>query len=187
MVAGLRLRVTALHTLTQHLNGLFEIIESVELTIDGGEAQIGDHVEVTQEREDGFADFVRRHIGDAGGAQLLLNLLSENRELIIRNRPSLTGFLNARHNLVTGERLNNAGALDDLERGGFEGRETLLAVRALAPTPNRGAVVRDARINDARIRVMTERAVHPSTVHAQTPICHRRPTRHRQRTGTTTR
>ena len=108
--------VTALRTLTQHLNGLFEIIESVELTIDGGEAQIGDHVEVTQEREDGFTDFVRRHIGDAGGAQLLLNLLSENRELIIRNRPSLTGFLNARHNLVTGERLNNAGALDDLER-----------------------------------------------------------------------
>ena len=138
MVAGLRLRITALRTLTQHLNGLFEIIESVELTIDGGEAQIGDHVEVTQEREDGFADFVRRHVGDAGRAQLLLNLLSENRELIIRNRPSLTGFLNARHNLVTGERLNNARALDDLERGRFEGRETLLAVRALTPTPNPG-------------------------------------------------
>ena len=38
MVAGLGRRVTALRALAQRLNGLLEIIESIELTIDGGEA-----------------------------------------------------------------------------------------------------------------------------------------------------
>ncbi len=58
--------LSTLRALTQRLNGLLEIIESVELAIDGGEAQVGDHVEVTQEREDGFANFVRRHVRDSG-------------------------------------------------------------------------------------------------------------------------
>ena len=66
MGACLGRRVTALRSLTQHLNGLLEIIESVELTIDGGKAQVGDHIEVTQEREDGFANFFRRHVRDSG-------------------------------------------------------------------------------------------------------------------------
>ena len=181
---GLGRCLTGLRALSQCLNGLLKVLEGVELAIHGREAQVGDHVEVSQERKDGLADLVRRHVGDAGGAQLLLDLLGQNRELIIRDRPPLTGLLYARYDLVTGERLDDAGALDDLERGRFKGGKALLAVRALTATPNRGAVVRNTRIDDARIRVMTERAVHPSTVHAETPVCHRSPTCHQQRRDT---
>lgn len=107
--------LSTLRALAQRMNGLLKILEGIELAIDRSEAQVGDHVEVPQEWQNRLTDLVRRHVGDAGGAQLLLDLLSENRELIIRDRPPLTGLLDARHNLVTGERLDNAGSLDDLK------------------------------------------------------------------------
>ena len=58
--------LSTLRALAQRMNGLLKILEGIELTIDGGEAQVGDHIEVAQEWEDGFANFVRRHVGDAG-------------------------------------------------------------------------------------------------------------------------
>ena len=99
-------------------------------------------------------------------------------QLIVRDGPALAGLFHAGDDLVAGEGFNHARAFDDLERRRFQGRETLLAVRALATTPDRGAVVRDARVDDARVRVMTERTVHPSTVHAPSARCHRSPASH---------
>ena len=115
MGTGLGHRVTTLRTLTQRLNGLFEIIEGIELTIDGGEAQVCDDVQIAQKRENRLSDLVRRHVGDTRRAQLLLHLLSKNCKLIIRHRPTLAGLFHSRHHLVTGEGLNHTGALDNLE------------------------------------------------------------------------
>ena len=96
-------RPITLGALTQRVNGLLKIVEGIELAIDRSEAQVGDDIQVPQEWQNRLTDLVRRHVGNAGGAQLLLDLLSENRELIIRDRPPLTGLLDARDNLVAGE------------------------------------------------------------------------------------
>ena len=96
-------RPITLGALTQRVNGLLKIVEGIELAIDRSEAQVGDDVQVPQERQNRLTDLVRRHVRDAGGAQLFLHLLSKDRELIVRYRPALAGFLHARDNLVAGE------------------------------------------------------------------------------------
>lgn len=85
------------------MNGLLKIVEGIKLAIDRSEAQVGDDIQVPQERQNRLTNLVRRHVRDAGGAQLLLHLLSKDRELIVRYRSTLAGFLDARNNLVTGE------------------------------------------------------------------------------------
>ena len=160
------------------MDSILEVLKGIECSIDGGETQVGDDVEVAQKGQDRLADLIGGHVGYAGRTQLLLHLLGEDRELIVRDWPALAGLFHAGDDLVAGEGFNHARAFDDLERRRFQGRETLLAVRALATTPDRGAVVRDARVDDARVRVMTERTVHPSTVHAPSARCHRSPASH---------
>ena len=85
------------------MNSLLKIVEGIKLAIDRSEAQIGDDIQVPQERQNRLTNLIRRHVRDAGETQLFLHLLSKDRELIIRYRSALAGFLDARNNLVTGE------------------------------------------------------------------------------------
>src|SRR5699024_4915426 len=109
-------------------------------------------------------------LGEAAGADALLDALGEQRQLIIADRPPLTGLAHPGDHLGAAERLAHAGALEHGERGGLRGGEAARAVGALAPATDRRAVVRRAGVDDAGVGVAAERAVHPPRIAARPPL-----------------
>ena len=109
-----------------------EVLERVEGLVDAREPQVGDLVEFAQRPQDREPDLVRVDLGRPGLAHRLLDRLGQHGEVGIGDRAALTGLADAGHDLLAAERLDDAGALDDVEAGGLDGREASAALRALA-------------------------------------------------------
>ena len=63
--------------------------------VDARESEVGDLVELAQRREDRQPDLVRLDLGGAGGADLLLDPLGEQRQLVLPDGPALAGLADA--------------------------------------------------------------------------------------------
>ena len=117
-------------------------------TIDRCETQVGDFVELPQRSQD------RQSISWAGTSAQpesrrgVLDLLSENRQLVVGDRASLTCFANSTDDLVPAERLDHPGALHDIQRRHLDRGEPSLAVRALSATSHRSPIVGQTAVYD---------------------------------------
>src|SRR6188768_529074 len=76
----------------QEGDGRLEVLEGVEGLVDGGEAQVGDLVELAQRLEDGQTDLVRVDLGAALAADGLLDALGEDGEVVLGDRAALAGL-----------------------------------------------------------------------------------------------
>lgn len=95
---------------------------------------------------------------------MFFNLLCEESQFVITDGAPLTRFPHASNDFITRERLNYTRTLNDLEGRSLKRGESLFARRAFPSPPDRGAIIRNTRIDDARIGVVTEGAMHPLTL-----------------------
>ena len=137
-----------------------EVLQRVECLVDAREPQVRDLVELAERAEDRQADLVGVHLGRPGLAHGLFDLLREHREVALGDRPALTCLADARHDLLATERLDHARPLDDVQTGRLDRREAAAALGTLATATDAETVVARPRIDDARVGVATERAVH---------------------------
>src|SRR6478735_1188297 len=144
----------------QLFDGRLEVLERVERLVHAREAEVGDLVEVAQRAEDRETDLVRVELRGARLADALFHGLREHREVGVGHRPPLARLAHAGHDLLATEGLDHARALDDVEARGLDRGETASALRALTTAADAEAVVARARVDDARIGVAAERAVH---------------------------
>src|SRR3954470_6437267 len=144
----------------QLADGRCEVVQALESAVDGGEAHIGDLVEVTQRPEDRQAHVMGRDLGGAGAANRLLDLLGELSEGVLVDGPPRAGLADAVDHLRAAERLGGPRALEDRERGRLHGGEAAAALGAGAAATDRGAVIRLARVDDPGVGVPAERTVH---------------------------
>jgi hypothetical protein len=103
---------------------------------------------------------VARDLGRTGCADGVLDLLGEHLQLVLVDRPALTGAPNAGDHLGAVERLAHPTALDDSEDRLLDGGESSIARRARATTTGGRPLVGLARIDDPAVGVVAERAAH---------------------------
>ena len=100
------------------------------------------------------------HLGRAGGADGVLDLLGEQLQLVLVDRPALAGPAHAGDDLGAVERLADPAALDDGEHRLLDGGEPAAALRA-GPTAAGGRpLVGLPRVDDPAVGVVAERAAH---------------------------
>src|SRR5699024_895879 len=155
---------------TQPGDRRLEVLERVEALVDAREAAVGDEGQLLERLEDRQPHLVRVDLRVAAGAEALLDALGGPRQLIIADRPPLTGLAHPGGHLGPAEGLAHAGPLEHGEGGRLRRGETARAVGALAPAPDRRAVVRCAGVDDAGVGIATERAVHPPRIAARGPL-----------------
>src|SRR6478735_2531614 len=141
-------------------DGSLEVLEALPRLVDAGEPQVRDLVELAERLEDGHADLVRLDLGVSLRPDRLLDLLGEKGQVVLADGPSLACLAHTREDLGPAERLGGTRPLDHVEARGLERREAAVALGALASTPDAGAVVGGARVDDPRVGVATERTVH---------------------------
>src|SRR6478735_5153583 len=123
---------------------ILEVGERLEPSVDRGEPEVGHLVQIPERAQDGQAHLVRGHLAQPPRPDRFLHLLSQDRQLVLADRPSLARALHA---------------TDDLLPGG----EPPPALRAGPAATDRGAVVSRPAVDDPAIRVPAERAMHAIT------------------------
>ena len=126
-------------------------------------AQVGDLVEVAEGLEDREADLVRVDLRRPGLAHRLLDGLRQHGQVGVGHGPALACLADARHDLLAAERLDHAGALDDVEARRLDRREPSPALGALPAATDAESVIARAGIDDAGVGMAAERAVHDRT------------------------
>ena len=86
-------------------------------------------------------------------AERVLDLLAEQGQIVLGDRPALAGLADAGDRLVAAERLGRAGPLHHRELHLLDGGEPLLAVAAGAAAADRRAVVGDAGVEHPGVGV----------------------------------
>src|SRR5215469_14146996 len=142
---------------------VFEVGERLEAAVDRGEPEVGHLIQVPERAEDSHAHLVRGDLGQAAGPDRLLHLLGQDGQLVLADRPSLTGALHPADDLVPGEQLGDPAALghhqdDRLLRG-----EPAPAFGAGPAATDRGTVVSGPAVDDPAVRMTTKRTVHAIT------------------------
>src|SRR3954462_4008358 len=87
-VAGRRFDAGRLPLGTEQSDGRLEVVQGLEALVHTRESEVGDLVELTERIEDGEADLVRLDLRGAGGPDLLLDPLGENRQLVLSDGPA---------------------------------------------------------------------------------------------------
>src|SRR5690606_2293001 len=151
---------------------LLEVGQRLEAAVDRRELHVGDLVQLLQRAEDGQADLVRGHLGQAPAADLLLHPLAQHGQGVLGDRAALAGAADAGDDLGPGERLGDARALLHHQQDRLLGGEPPPAFRAGAAAADRRAVVGGPAVDHPAVRMTAER-----TVHAETPPCAPRPSR----------
>src|SRR3954447_17402545 len=117
-------------------NRLLEVLDRGERLVHGGEAEVGDLVQLAQRAEDGEPHLIAGHLGDAGGADRLLDRLRQLGQRVLVDRTALARTPHAAHDLAPAERFGDATALDDGEGRFLDGGEAAAALRTGAPSPD---------------------------------------------------
>ena len=107
----------------------------------------------------------------ASGADGLLNLVRQKRELIVGDGASLAGSPDPDHDLVPTEGLDDAGALADRQAGGLQSGESAPALLTLTTTTDGGAVLSGPGVDNARAVMTTEGAVHAYNLRTHWTTC----------------
>src|SRR5690625_3115560 len=135
--------------LPQRGDRLLEVFQRRERGIHRREPQVGDLVEFAQRLQNCQPHLVGLDLGSPRGSDRFFDSLGKQRQIVFRNGPTLAGLANAGDDLRATERFDDARALDDRQACGFQGGKPALAVRALAPPADRGAVFGCSRVDDA--------------------------------------
>src|SRR5690606_2116277 len=144
---------------------LAEVGHVLEGAVHGGEAHVGDVVELAQLGHHELAHPPRRQLALGGHAQLVDHRAHRGLGLLFRHGPLVQRAVEALAQLARVEGVAAPVGLDDrrqLQLDGFKRRETLAAGLALAPPPDRRTVLAHARVDDAGVGVLAEGAVHQS-------------------------
>src|SRR5690606_3772762 len=127
------------------------------------EAHVGGLVEAAQLLHGHVADPPARDVALADRLEPVDDPLDARLDVLGLDRPLLQRGQHAGPQLALVERLAPPVALDDVrhhELRRLECREALLALQALAPPAHLPAFAGEPRIDDLRVGVVTERAVH---------------------------
>src|SRR5215217_2335112 len=100
---------------------LLEVGDRGEGAVDAGEAQVRHFVQLTQGPEDGQAHLVAGDLRGTGGADGVLDLLGQQLELVLGDRPALTGPADTGDHLGAIEGFAHAAALHDGEHRLLDG------------------------------------------------------------------
>src|SRR5699024_5166335 len=158
--SGVSLEAALLSFPAQRVDRGLEVFHRRERLVDAREAQIGDLVEFAQRAQNRQAHLVGVHFGHPGGAHGFFYLLGQECQIVLGDRTALARLPNTGDDLVPAERLNRAGAFHHVQTGSLHGGEPATALRTLPATANGSAVLGRSGIDDPRIAVTAERAVH---------------------------
>ena len=144
-----------------------ERLEVLEALVDAGEPDVGDLVDAAELLHRERADPRRRHLGDAGGAQLGLDRVGGGLGRAVRHGPAGQRLAQPGDEPVAIELLARPVALDDDQPGGLDplvGREPHRARGAFAPAPDGRRIIEVARVDDAGLPLAALGAAHRSPV-----------------------
>src|SRR5690348_9166067 len=139
--AGRRLDAGRLPLGPQQGDGRLEVLQGLEALVDARESEVGDLVELAQGREDRQSDLVGLDLGGAGGADLLLDPLGEQGQLVLPDGPALAGLADTGHDLAPAERFGDPRALHDREARGLDRAEAAAALWTDPAAPDRDPVI----------------------------------------------
>jgi hypothetical protein len=125
----------------QSRDGLLEVLQGVEVLINGSEAQVGNYIKVAQRFKDGKANLIGINLSHTGGADHVFDTMGEQSQIIWANRAALAGFTNTRQNFLTAERFSGTGTFDNGQASCLNGGEATLTTRALPPSSRGRAVI----------------------------------------------
>ena len=91
-----------------------------------------------------------------------LDLLGQLLQCIVADVAALAGSLNTANKFVTAEWLGKAIAFNHQQNGFFNSGKTTLTRSAFSTAADRGTTINYARVNNARLFIVTERAIHGS-------------------------
>src|SRR3954469_4276982 len=139
---------------------LLEVGHRGEGAVDAREAQVGDFVELPEGPQDGQPHLVARNLRRTGGADGVLDLLSQQLQLVLVDRPTLAGPSHTGDDLGPVERFAHATALDDGQHGLLDRGEPAPARGAGAAATGGRPLVGLPRVDDPAVGVVAERAAH---------------------------
>src|SRR5450755_4959484 len=115
---------------TQGRDLVLEVGQRLKTAVDRGEPEIRDLVEFAKRPENGQADLMRGDLAAAAAPDGVLDLLSQDRQLVLGDGPALARLLHAVHDLVPVERLSDPAALANRQDHALLGGEPAAARRA---------------------------------------------------------
>jgi hypothetical protein len=139
---------------------LLEVLQRRERAVHAREAEIGHLVELPQRPQDRQPHLVARHLGRAGRADGVLDLLGQELQLVLGDGAALAGSSDPRDDLGAVERLADPAALDHGENRFLDGREPTAALRTGATATGGRPLIGLARVDDPAVGVVAERAAH---------------------------
>src|SRR5439155_1794726 len=154
----------------QALDLLVKRLDVLELAVHGGEAHIGDLVEMAQLLHHQLTDRPRGYFPVAEAAHLVQHATEGLVDLRARHRALFQRLLHAGAQLRLVERLAPPIALDHhrhQQLGRFEGREALATLQALAAAADLPALAGEARVGHLGLDVAAEGTVHAAWFRAQ--------------------
>ena len=143
-------------TVTHAIDFFTKFFQVLKAAVHGGEAHVGDFIEIVQLFHRKLADEPRRHFTLAKRTQLLTHMHDSSIERLARYRTFFERLQHAVTQLLLIERLPARIVLHDPrhhELRSFERREPLAALQAFATTPNLLPFARKPRIDDFRFFV----------------------------------
>ena len=139
-----------------------EVVKTLELVMDGGEANIGERIQTTELVQHQFADLVRRDFAGADSTQFGFDPKDHFIEGARVERLLGAGAANTGGDFVTIERGAGAVPFDDRSRRGdlLDGRESLVALEAHTAAADSEMITAPTRIDNLGFRFLTKRAFH---------------------------
>jgi hypothetical protein len=147
----------------QSCNLVFEVGERLEATVNRGEPQVRDLIQVPERAEDGKANLVGRNLTAPPAPDRVFHLLREQRKLIFADWPALARAPNTADDLVPVKGLGDTTSLGNSQDDRLLGGEAAPAGWTRTPTADRGAVIGGPAVNDPAIRMPAIRAIHAIT------------------------
>src|SRR5688572_3032358 len=149
-----------------------EIVDVGEAAVDGGEADVGDLVELAQLLHHHLAQPAGVDLALAQREHLLLDALDGGVDELGGHGPLVQRPLEAGAQLLRRELLAHALRLHDLRHaqlGGLVGREALVANLAAAPPADRVALLAHARVDHLGVLGVAEGALHAAALPSARP------------------
>ena len=128
-----------------------KLLKISELAIDGGEAHVGDRIQIVELPHDALAHFLRRHLALERLRKLSLQRIDQRLELIHAHRTLLARLDQPGEQLFPVEGLATVILLDDHQGLPFHllvGGEAKAAIHTLPTPTNRKPILRGSRIDD---------------------------------------
>src|SRR6185437_1138116 len=160
----LALLLAAAPVMTQALDLLAKRLDVLKAAVHGGEAHVGDLIQMSQLLHDQLADAARGHLALAEGAQPMTDARGRLLDGIQAHGALFQRLEHAALELALIEGLAAAVALDDPwheQLRGLESREALTAAQALTPSSHLPALGGQTRIGHLGVIVTAEGTAHP--------------------------